>query len=361
MTQYSDMEVSLLTCDPGDELYSTFGHTAIRIKIPSQRIDYVFNYGTFDFNTSGFYLKFLRGLLPYRLAVEDISSFLNEYHYLQRGVREQILQIDTSEKIKIWMALQENMKPENIEYPYDFFFDNCSTRVRDLLLKHIHTSNESGSLLINDGSYTFRQMLHQYLASSPWTRLGIDLIIGKRADRKATLSEQMFLPDYLHDNFIPLKNIENNSIASESYQVLVFDEKRKKILTPSSNWPMLFFTGISLLLIVIRYKFRSILNKKILNILFYIVGIGGCIVLFMTSGTIHYATKLNFNLMFLHPGLLLIPFLRGKNQVRFIYICMLLVLLFAILSILGLANSMVSTWPVALFVLSVLWIKMSLK
>jgi hypothetical protein len=358
---YQEMEISMFTCDPGEELYSTFGHTAVRIKNPSQRIDYVFNYGTFDFKTQGFYLKFLRGILPYRLVVEDISSFLNEYHYFNRGVREQVLDINDSEKEKIWLFLQENLKPENVEYPYDFFFDNCSTRVRDLLLRHIDTDESADLLLKNEGAYSFRQMLHQYLASSPWTRLGIDLIIGKKADRIATISEQMFLPDYLHDNIIDLKSPENKLIAAQSYKVLPFDDMRAKVMTPTTNWPLLLFTSLSLILLLLKYKFSHMINTKMLNILIFVFGLGGCVILFMTVGTVHYATKLNFNLMFLHPGFLVISFLKGKNQDRFISICMLLVLLFALLAGLGLANSMVSTWPLALFILSVLWVKKSWK
>ena len=350
----SDMQISLFTCDPGKELYSTFGHTALRISIPSQGIDFVYNYGTFDFKTEGFYIKFLRGLLPYRLAVESIEQFLNEYRYLERGVREQVLQLSDEEKRNIWLFLQENIKPENVEYPYDFFFDNCSTRVRNLIINQLRPGKSGIDQLSEKGKYTFRQLLHQYLKSRPWSRLGIDLIIGKRADRIASLREQMFLPDYLHDNLALLSDKSNDPWVSESYQLLSFVEMRQKSMNPTINWPMILFISLSISLIVLKYFCNKILNAKIMSSLAVLIGVAGCIILFMTVGTVHYATKLNFNLMFLHPGFLFIPFLKGKSKRNFLMICIMLILLFTVLALFGLANSMVSTWPVLLFVFSVL-------
>jgi hypothetical protein len=316
----------------------------------------VYNYGTFDFRTKGFYIKFLRGLLPYRLAVEDISTFLNEYHYTHRGVREQILEIRSEEKQKIWLYLQENMKPENIEYPYDFFFDNCSTRVRDLIINQLNPDQRRNEILDQEGDLTFRQMLHKYLKASPWVRLGIDLIIGKRADRLATIGEQMFLPDYLHDNLTTLKNSTNSSLTSESYQVLDFSEMRQKVMTTSTNWPLLIFATLSIIFLFLRYKYSYFITA-----LMIMMGLCGCIILFMTVGTVHYATKLNFNLMFLHPGFLIIPLLRGKSRTTFVMICMTMVLLFILMALVGLTNSIVSTWPVIMFVLCTLLLAMPLK
>lgn len=350
----SDMQISLLTCDPGKELYSTFGHTALRISIPSQGIDFVYNYGTFDFRTEGFYIKFLRGALPYRLAVEDIAQFLNEYRYLERGVREQVLKLNDEEKRNIWLFLQENIKPENVEYPYDFFFDNCSTRVRDLIINNLRSGEASIDQLSEKGKYTFRQLLHQYLRSRPWTRLGIDLIIGKRADRIASLRDQMFLPDYLHDNLVLLSNKSSEPWVSESYQLLSFDGLRQKTMNPTINWPVILFVFLSISLIVLKYFCNKILATKILNSLAVLIGIAGCLILFMTVGTVHHATKFNFNLMFLHPGFLFIPFLKGKSKHNFLIVCIILTLLFTVLALFGLANSIVSTWPVLLFVFSML-------
>lgn len=353
-TDLSDMQISLLTCDPGKELYSAFGHTALRVNIPIQGIDLVYNYGTFDFRTEGFYIKFLRGALPYRLAVEDISQFLNEYNYLERGVREQVLRLNDEEKRNIWLFLQENMRPENIEYPYDFFFDNCSTRVRDLIINNLRAGKASIEQLSEKGEYTFRQLLHQYLRSRPWTRLGIDLIIGKRADRIASLRDQMFLPDYLHDNLVLLSNESNEPWVMESYKLLSFQGMRHKTMNPTINWPVIVFISMSISLLVLKYFCNKILATKILNSFAFLVGIAGCLVLFMTVGTVHYATKFNFNLMFLHPGFLFIPFLRGKSKYNLLIICIILTALFTVLALFGLANSIVSTWPVLLFVFSAL-------
>ena len=217
----SSTSISLITCDPGDEIYSLFGHSAIRIKNTSQNYDVVYNYGTFDFRTPNFTVKFMRGKLPYRLVVSTFDNFLMEYHHFKRGVREQNLQITNDQKKEIIRFLENNAKPENAEYKYDFFFDNCSSRIRDVF------ENNLGQPLTYSSKedVTFRDLLHQYLIGWPWTKLGIDMIIGSKADVKASASQQMFLPDKLHD-------ILGNAVSSgktflaESYQVLIFDKEK---------------------------------------------------------------------------------------------------------------------------------------
>lgn len=131
----SGLRISLITCSPGQELYSTFGHSAIRVIDSARSSDWVFNYGTFDFNDPDFYTKFIQGKLLYFVSLERTVDFISQYQYEQRKVIEQELQLNESEKLFIQQYLFENLKPENRFYPYDFFFDNCTTRLRDLLEK----------------------------------------------------------------------------------------------------------------------------------------------------------------------------------------------------------------------------------
>ncbi|HRD07117.1 MAG TPA: DUF4105 domain-containing protein, partial [Saprospiraceae bacterium] len=195
-TLMNNTQISLLTCDPGSEIYSLFGHSAVRVKNEEKNFDVVFNYGTFDFQTPNFTLKFMRGKLPYRLAVASYGSFLKEYHYFKRGVREQVLQINNSQKEDIIRFLENNAKPENAEYKYDFFYDNCSSRIRDVFEKTLHYPPQYSG----ENKLTFRNLLHRYLEAWPWLRTGIDIIIGSKADKIADASAQMFIPDKLHDN-----------------------------------------------------------------------------------------------------------------------------------------------------------------
>ncbi|MCS6818996.1 MAG: DUF4105 domain-containing protein, partial [Chitinophagales bacterium] len=188
--------ISLLTIAPGKELYATFGHSAIRVKDEKQGLDLVFNYGTFDFNQPDFYLNFLRGRLLYMLSVDYFTDFLEMYKYEKRSVAEDILDLSPEEKQRIFEFLVFNARPENKNYRYEFFFDNCATRVRDVFEKELNEKliyHNQGF----DTTKTLRQMLDLYVEHRPWTKFGFYLILGSPTDVKATPRMQAFLPDYL--------------------------------------------------------------------------------------------------------------------------------------------------------------------
>ncbi|RYF12295.1 MAG: DUF4105 domain-containing protein, partial [Oxalobacteraceae bacterium] len=187
----------LLTCTPGDELYSIFGHSAIRITDSTALTDIVFNYGTFNFNDKNFYLKFARGKLDYFLSLESFTDFRDLYQYTGRGITEQVLNLNAEEKIALQNALLENAKEENRYYKYDFFFDNCTTRLRDLILKFKIPSPQLPATMPSDTR--FREAIHLYLNNGKqyWSKLGIDVLLGAKTDRVMTAEEQQFLPDNL--------------------------------------------------------------------------------------------------------------------------------------------------------------------
>src|SRR5690606_6140033 len=152
-----------------------------------------YNYGTFNSFTEGFIVKFLRGKLPYTLTVNTYGNFLREYNYYERAVIEQIFALSPQEKVAVIQFLRNNAKPENAEYMYDFFFDNCSSRVTDVL----EASLDRNIIYPDDDGLTYRQMIQASLVRWPWTRFGIDLIIGSKADQLTGIRGQMFLPDHL--------------------------------------------------------------------------------------------------------------------------------------------------------------------
>jgi hypothetical protein len=158
--QLSDQAViSLITADPGEELYSLFGHSAIRVKDTVNNQDLVFNYGTFNFNTPNFYMKFTRGKLLYMLSIQQFDRFKRSYEYEKRDLKEQILNLTQDQKQAIFQFLLWNYQPENRYYKYDFFFDNCATRIRDVFIDELPGLNfqfeyvkeglVSGTLLMN--------------------------------------------------------------------------------------------------------------------------------------------------------------------------------------------------------------------
>ena len=155
-------EISVLTCSPGPDLYSSFGHTAIRIQdsINNRWVDVVYNYGTFQF-TDDFYFKFAKGQLDYRLSRSSFGDFQYEYLMTGRGIWEQKLLITPAEKQRLFDLLEENYLPENREYRYDFFYDNCSTRVRDIIKKALENKVNFTYVYAEKSSY--REAIQHYL------------------------------------------------------------------------------------------------------------------------------------------------------------------------------------------------------
>ena len=173
-----DATISILTCSPGNELYSLFGHTGIRVVDKANDMDIVFNYGTFDFATQGFYFKFARGLLPYQLSCSEFRRFLSSYIHDERSVYSQTLNLDSIQKQYLMDLLVENYEPANREYLYNFLYDNCSTRVRDIIEKS--TGNQI-TWIAQPSTKSFWNLLDEYLGRSPWIQWGIHTILGSPA------------------------------------------------------------------------------------------------------------------------------------------------------------------------------------
>jgi len=182
--------ISLVTYSPGDELYTAFGHSSIRVRDDAQEIDRLYNYGTFDFETEAFYLKFARGDLLYQLSVGLSNAEISERGSLGQGITESILNFNAEQRQAMFSELEENLLPENRFYRYDFLLDNCSTRVRDIF-ERVWGHPVADPLI---GKITFRQMLDPYFLRIPWIRFGVYLLMGARVDRLVTPREACFLP-----------------------------------------------------------------------------------------------------------------------------------------------------------------------
>ena len=304
------IQVSLLTCSPGEELYSTFGHSALRVIDSSNNTDIIYNYGTFDFDDPSFYSKFTRGKLMYFVSVQKFESFFEEYQDYQRGITEQILGLSCSEKKKLVSALQENATEENRYYKYDFIIDNCTTRLRDIVFKNANATVISKDIRPNK-EITFRKLIHKYLDSSYqyWSKLGIDILLGRPLDKKLTNNEAMFLPDYL------LKGFDSTSLSGvalgrplvlEKKEILkpALSERKSSLFTPFIVFTILFFVVFVLGLLKNTGKFFSVFDF----ILFFISGILGVFLLFMWFGTDHPECKNNFNLAWAMPFHFIIVF-----------------------------------------------------
>ena len=324
----SRIKISLLTCTPGEELYSTFGHSALRVIDSNSVTDHVYNFGTFNFDDAGFYLKFVRGHLRYYVNVEEFQDFKFGYIAENRGITEQDLNFTAAEKIIIHRALIENKKEENKFYMYDFFFDNCTTRLRDILVKY----HQPKPLLpaVMPTTYTFRNAIHQYLDGNNmlWSKFGIDILLGAPTDAVMTISQQQFLPENLMKAVDSTKNTELIS-SSKNLYVLSESNTKKSFFTP-----LVLFASV-LLVFVLLSLFKNTITQNILKLLdsflFFSVGLLGLLLVFMWVGTAHIMTKNNYNLLWAWPMHIIYAFFVHKSsrgvKTYSMLLCIFLVLL----------------------------------
>ncbi len=297
-------QISLITCDPGEELYAGFGHSALRVSDPEWRIDLVYNYGTFDFEAPNFYLKFVRGFLDYMLSRHTFADFYGAYSYEDRNIVEQRLALTADEKQQIFDFLEWNYQPENKTYRYDFFFDNCATRIRDIL------ENSMGEKLKFKNEYienqpSFRSLIGIYLEERPWWEAPINLILGSVIDRKATPSEYMFLPDFLKVAFSNATVERNGQLSSlvETETILyrggLSKKSEAKFSLPSPTLLLWIIFAIALV-----FTFVTKLKRKVWffdYILLIFSGLLGLLIFLLWFGTEHHTTHQNLNIIWMSP------------------------------------------------------------
>ncbi len=308
-------EVSVITCGPGTaELYASFGHSAFRVLDLENKIDKVYNYGTFDFSTPNFYTKFVQGKLLYQLSSYNFGNFLKSYHRENRWVKGQVLDLDQVQVQKVFDYLEENAKPENRSYKYDFFYDNCSTKLyavlEDALGEDLVFKSDFDKV-----NYSHRDLIELYMGHQPWADFGIDLALGADIDRKASSMEYMFLPDYVFEAFTSIeikKNGKLDPVVKRTEEILLSYNQESK---QGSFTPILLFSVIAILIIWITYKdYNNKTRNKILDtLLFSVTGLIGIILLLLWFATDHSATANNFNILWAFAPNLMFAFLLNKN------------------------------------------------
>jgi len=326
------MEISLITCAPGTDLYSIFGHTAIRVRDTRRGMDVVYNYGTFDDSDPMFYLKFMRGIMRYSLSAETYDSFMMEYEYEHRSVVAQILDLSCAEKNQLYEALRKNTLDENRFYDYHFHTDNCTTRAgriiesntRDsLIYKNILPVNSSAdhspeNSLHNGAGLTFRDMIHEYLdkENASWSEFGIDLFLGTNLDKKVTNTEAIhFLPDYL---FRGMDSAESNNkpIVSSKITLLDFSAAKKNSagLTPDIVFSCLFL--VMIVLFIFRTSPGIAKTLLIIDIIFFsLLGLLGILMASMWMGRVDDVCSNNMNIFWALPTHIIAVFYIRKKAV----------------------------------------------
>lgn len=306
-TVSDSVRVSLLTCAPGTEIYSLFGHTALRYENPAKGEDWVFNYGMFSFNTPNFVMRFVKGETDYQLGVIPYRYFEGEYAMRGSSVYQQELNLTPEEKKKVFRLLEENYRPANRTYRYNYFYDNCTTRARDKVEQGIDGKVEYPKTM---KQRSFREIVREYTAGHEWSAFGIDLCLGSEADEPIDERKQMFAPFYMlefargamihrSDTIVPFVKAEKKLLDFSSKDEELF-EKAEELSWPSPwtcawVWWMLTF-------VVMAFGIR---NKKVYwlwdVLLFGTQGIGGCIIAFLFFFSVHPTVGSNWLLMMLNP------------------------------------------------------------
>jgi len=292
-------QISVITCGPTpNELYAAFGHSAIRVYDPDQQIDFAYNYGVFDFDQPNFYLNFARGYLYYKLGVYYYPHFRDYYISHNRYVHEQILDLTAEQKQKVFDYLEWNGKPENQTYRYDYFYNNCATKIRDVLAETLKDELKfDGSFVKTD--YTIRDLTDLYLGPQPWGDLGIDICLGLPMDKKASPYEYMFLPDYIEYSF------DNATISSKpivKQKVSVYEAIPEGIPFSFFHPWILFGTFLLITMALSYYDWkRKKLSKWFDVIVFSAMGWVGILLLLLWTATDHQAAAKNFNLLWAFP------------------------------------------------------------
>ena len=301
---------SIITCDTGNETYSLFGHTAIRITDVENNLDVVYNYGAFDFATPNFVVKFTKGDLLYFAVAHSFSDFMNEYTYEQRSIFEQELIVPLVLKQKLLDNLNTTMASEERYYTYKFIDKNCTSMVVDMLNKTL------GSNLVikkTDTDKTYRTILYPYFDNSFYEKLGTSIIFGKKVDQLGT---RLFLPFELQKS-LKVIQFENHPLCKESKTLL--DCKKQ---TPNSWWDTIY-TFVLLLVFIVVF------NRKSIDLI-YLLTMGTLGVFFGLVGfySFHQELSYNYNILLFNPALLvLLYFQYTKNKKWIINLCLFNILL----------------------------------
>ena len=328
-------EISVLTIGSGHLLNDSFGHNAIRVKDSLYNFDLVFDYGRYDFESKGFYLNFARGKLDYMVGRSAFEDFLSFYKYQNRQVNEQQLNLSTKQKTAFYNFLTENMKPEKRYYPYDFFYNNCATKITDAI-ESILADQIKYSPPIAFKKETFRNFIRSDLNINSWGSLAIDIALGSKIDQKATIKEHVFLPKNLY------LLLENSITASTNLKIV----KKSKLLNSSTATtktseglfsPLAILSLIALLILFITFNdFKKNNRSTWLDvILFAFTGFVGLVLLLLWFATDHEATAYNYNLLWAFAiNLLFIPSIiktklsnRGIKYIAFLVILLTLMIM----------------------------------
>ena len=293
--------VSILTCDVGNESYSLFGHTAIRITDLDNQIDVVYNYGAFDFATPNFVAKFTKGDLQYFVVAHSFIDFINEYQFEKRSVYEQELRIPAAYKQKLFDNLNNTLQSDGRFYTYKFIDKNCTSMVVDIIN---HTLGSKIIVKKEDTTITYRSILYPYFDGHFYEKLGTSIIFGKKVDQ---LGDKIFLPFELLQS-LKTTTFKSQMLANKPATLISFE---KEITT---SWWNNRYTYLLVL------GFILLINKRKIEIIYLtLLGFLGLFFALVGFYSFHQELSANYNVLLFNPTLLLLVYFYCFKNKKWIY------------------------------------------
>ena len=309
-------KVSIFTCGRGNELYTTFGHTAIRIKDEASNLDVVYNYGAFDFNTDNFYLKFVKGDLQYFITATSYDEFIYEYQMEKREVIEQTLNFSLLQKQELFELLNASLFSEERSYTYKFIDRNCTTMVVEKINKML---GKNLIQKVDDKTISYRELLYPYFENHFYYKLGINIIFGAKTDAKA---EKLFLPSELMHS-LNKAQINGKPVVTKTETIVVGEELESGFSFLNS----IYFIALLLLILVITN------NKKVFTTYLFLTGLLGLFLSLVGLYSLHKEVLWNYNALLFNPLFVLLPFLKGKALKITSVLCIVCIVIYVILMI----------------------------
>jgi hypothetical protein len=337
-TLSEESQISVITFGPYQgELWSAFGHSGVRVYDPLQNINWMYDWGRFDFDQKNFYWNFARGKMLYSIGrTRNFERYKEYYEREDRYIYEQVLNLTLEEKQAYFQALEVNYLPENKEYFYNYVYDNCATRIYDMTAKVLNDSVDF-PLSFKEKGKSVRDLMDDYLAYQPWGDFAIDIALATQIDGEAPANIYLFLPDYIYKAFAEASIVRGDRtvpLVSQTNKIYEVKNPPEKAgwFTPFNVFLLLFFV---VGWITNRDFKKQKRTKWIDYVLFTMVGIVGWWFIFLWFGTEHLS-KGNWNLLWAFPLHIPLIYLAGKAKLqygiarvyRFLAVLLLLVLIF---------------------------------
>jgi hypothetical protein len=291
------LEISLLTCSPHQQVYSLYGHTAIRMRDQRTGLDVAVNYGVFSFNKPLFIPRFVFGIAEYEIGIIPFRYFIAEYAHYGSSITQQVLNLTAEEKMIIFEAIRVNNLPENKYYRYNYFYDNCTTRARDILVNNI----KGGVTYQPRDGKSYREIIHDKNEGHPWARFGNDFLLGVGADYATTQEQRQFLPDNLMIDFENATRNDNKRPLVDTTMVIlparaqVIEEEFP--LTPTQcGWELLIVTAI-----LTAFEIKKKKNLRYFDALLMVGASVMGIVLFLMLFSEHPTVRVNLQILLVNP------------------------------------------------------------